>query len=261
MEIIFQNAFKTWSLFHLAFFLAPWAIATVLYVLLRNKTPALKRKIGLILSFVTVIDLMLRNGEIWVLNNFQIQPDLIPLQVCHLATMVLVLAFWFKSNTLFAIAFCFNFPTALLSIIFAGELAAMPTLLSFKAMAYLIGHSLIVGISVWALASGLFVIDKKARHHSMLAIFSTYILMIPINNLNNDLMPNYVSNYFFTYLPEPGTPLVWFYEWGQETTFLGMEINWLYLFLSILFGFSIYFLWLGLYYLFKKWIEPKLSIN
>lgn len=203
---------------------------------------------------------MLRNIEIFVVHNFQIQPDIIPLQVCHLATFILLAAFLYKSNTMFAIAFCFNFPLALLSIVFAGGLAIMPTLFSFKAMAYLVGHIMIVGLTIWALFSGLFQIDWKAQKQSMIIIFLSFLFMIVINQVNQRLMPDYVSNYFFTSLPEPNTPLVWFYEWGKETVFLGLKVNWVYLFFTMLFGFAIYFLSLYLYRFFVRYIKPKLDI-
>jgi hypothetical protein len=88
-----------------------------------------------------------------------------------------------------------------------------------------------------------------------------FIVMIIANNVNNYLMPDFVSNYFFTNLPEPNTPLVMFYNMGKITIFLGLKINLVYLMFLTAFGFIVYYLSLGLYKLFQFYIEPKISTN
>ncbi|MGI5846394.1 MAG: hypothetical protein ACOX7D_04420, partial [Alphaproteobacteria bacterium] len=63
------------------------------------------------------------------------------------------------------------------------------------------------------------------------------------------------ANYFYSYRPEGGTPLEWFFNWGKETTLLGMEINIIYIALSALLGIVVLFLFkkiYELYYKFKK---------
>lgn len=245
--------FEMWSLFHILFLLAPVVLTIILYFSLRNKSPKTQRIVGIILSVVAVIDLGLRNVEIFIQGANQLQPDIIPLQICHLAAFIMLFAFLLRSRVMFAIAFCFNLPFAAMSIIFADGLAHMATVISFRGLAYLLGHTLIVGTTVWALLSKQFVINKKAHHLSMIIILVYYFATIPINNLFTRLMPDFISNYAYSMRPEIGTPMEMFYGWGEPVVFLGMEINFVYLSLMFVLGVVAYFLFYGIY----KWFEYR----
>ncbi len=142
------SIFKMWSLFQVLFMLAPVVLATVLYFSLRNKSPKIQRIVGIILSVIAVINLGLRNTEIFIQGGNRLQPDIIPLQICHLATFIMLFAFLLKSKVMFAIAFCFNLPFAAMSIIFADGLAHMETVISFRGFAYLLSPTVIVGTTV-----------------------------------------------------------------------------------------------------------------
>jgi uncharacterized membrane protein YwaF len=169
----------------------------------------------------------------------------------------MLLAFLFKSKVMFAIAFCFNLPFAAMSIIFADGLAHMETVICFRGLAYLLGHTLIVGTTVWALLSKQFVIDKKAHHQSMIIILVYYFATIPVNNLFTKLMPGFISNYAYSMRPEIGTPMETFYGWGKPTVFLGMDVNAVYLLLMFALGVSVYWIFYGIY----KWYEYRQAVS
>src|SRR5690554_6777063 len=152
--------FKMWSYFHIFFILSPLIFALVLYCFTKNFTYNKNRKIGLGLSIICIIILLLRNVEIYFKVD-AINPEIIPFQICHFANFVLLFAFFKDNKTMFATALCFNLPCAILSIVFANSLENYATILNFRGIAYILGHMLIVGISIWALLVGFVRIKKK----------------------------------------------------------------------------------------------------
>jgi len=211
-----------------------------MYLFTKEKTIEEKKKIGLILSIICIIILLLRNIEIF-LQSKKIEPEIIPFQICHFANFILLFAFLKQSKTMFLIAFCFNLPAAFLSIVFANSLENYPTLFTFRALAYLFGHMLIVGIAIWAFMVKFVKVEKKAIINSTVFIITLFFLSIPINNIFNIIMPEFEANYFYTLVPEAGTPLELFYTLGREITFLGLNFNPIYILLTMLIGFSVFF--------------------
>src|SRR5690606_19826764 len=163
-------------------------------------------------------------------------PELIPLQICHFANIVLLIAFLKDNKSMFATAFCFNLPCALLAIIFANSLENYANILTFRGLAYIFGHLLIVGITLWSLLIGFMKVTIKDAAKGLIFILSMFILSIPINNLFNYLMPDYSSNYFYSIKPEGGTPLVAMFKLGHEIIFLGMKMNLVYILLFLILG-------------------------
>ena len=88
-----------------------------------------------------------RNGEIYVKSGYQFQPEIVPFQICHFANFVLLFAFALKNKTLQTVAFCFNLPFAMLSIIFADRLKIIKRFLIGGDGLYF-GHMLIVAITL-----------------------------------------------------------------------------------------------------------------
>jgi len=197
------------------------------------------KKIGLVLSIICIIILLLRNLEIY-LNEEAITPEIIPFQICHFANFVLLFAFFKDNKTMFATALCFNLPCAILSIVFANSLENYATILNFRGIAYILGHMLIVGISIWALLAGFVRITKNDIKNGLIFILVLFILSIPINNIFNDLMPGFSSNYFYTLKPERGTPLEAMYNMGKEISILGMKFNLVYILLFLVLGSALY---------------------
>jgi uncharacterized membrane protein YwaF len=240
-----------WSFFHIIFLISPFIFTAILFFFTKNKSEKTKRKIGIILSIICIVILLLRNIEIYVKSN-SIQPEIIPFQICHFANFVLLLAYLMKNKTLFSVAFCFNLPFAFLSIIFANSLENYSTIINFRGFAYIFGHMLIVVITLWSLLVGFININKKTIKNAIIFIFSLFFISVPINNLFNKIMPNYEANYFYTHLPEEGTPLELAFNWGKNVEVMGMTVNFVYLLVTALFGIAIFFAFYGLYKIFDK---------
>lgn len=242
-----------WSFEHIVFIISPFLVTVILYLLTKNASFEKKRILGIILSVYAVLLLLLRNIEIYYKSD-RFQPEIIPLQICHFANFVLLFAFLFRNNTLFAVAFCFNLPFAFMSILFANSLENYTTFWSFRVQAYIFGHLLIVAITLWAFVARMFTIDKKNLSRGLLFILTLFLLSVPINNLFNHLMPDFTSNYFYTIEPEGGTPLELAYNWGKVVLFLGMEVNLLYVLITACFGIVIY---LTFYLLYRLALKSK----
>lgn len=237
--------FKMWSLFHYIFMLSPFIFAFVMYYFTKKLSYQKNKKIGVVLSIICIVLLILRNVEIYIKSN-EINPEIIPLQICHFANFVLLIAFLKDNKAMFATAFCFNLPCALMSIVFANSLENYATIFTFRGIAYIFGHLLIVGITIWALLLGFMKFTKKDALSGLVFILLLFILSIPINNIFNDIMPNHSSNYFYTLKPEGGTPLVDMYNAGKVISFLGMEFNLVYMILLLVLGAVVYY---GIYFL------------
>lgn len=246
--------FQMWSLFHYLFIISPFILSVILFIVFRNKSYEEKRKIGIILSVIAIIVLLLRNIEILVKNNYIPNAELIPLQICHFANFVLLFAFLKDNKVFFSLAFCLNLPAAMMSIVFANSLENYSTLISFRAMAYLWGHMLIVAITLWAVASGFVKITKQTLIKTMGLMVILYLFALIVNNVFNVLF-GFSANYFYTLSPEKGTPLELFFNWGKTFNIGWFKINPLYMLLTSFLGALVVFGFYGLY----KAVEPKIT--
>lgn len=243
MEKIFKGektmTFKMWSAFHIAFILSPFVVAFILLILTRKHDYEKNRKLGVILSIICIVILLLRNIEILVKSG-GFDPEIIPLQICHFANFVLLFAFLKDNKSMFATAFCFNLPCAFLSIVFANSLENYQTILNFRGLAYIFGHMLIVSITIWSLLVGFLTLTSKDLLKGLIFILSLFILSVPINNVINDLVPNHTANYFYSIVPESGTPLEDMYKLGKVISVAGLEFNLVYLLLTLVLGIVVY---------------------
>lgn len=248
-----------WSLFHIIFILSPFILAAVLYYLTKNKSDETKYRVGFWLSIYAIVILAARNIEIFILDGYQISSELIPLQICHFANFVLLYAFWKKEQSAFALAFCLNLPAAILSIVYANSLTNYATILNARGYAYIVGHLLIVALTLWALFANLIKLDKKIFIKTVKIMMVLYGVAIVINNLFK--LVNLNANYFYTLTPERGTPLEIFYKLG-ETYNLGIfEINPTYVILVSLFGIIVVFAFYKLYQLIMKLMASHQTVK
>jgi uncharacterized membrane protein YwaF len=227
-----------------------------MYIYTRKYNYEKNRKIGIILSIICIVFLALRNIEI-AINSDGFNPEILPLQICHFANFVLLIAFLRDSKPMFATAFCFNLPCAFLSIVFANSLENYSTILNFRGIAYIFGHMLIVGITIWALLVGFMNLTKKDLYKGIAFVLILFVLSVPINNLLNDLLPQYTANYFYTIKPESGTPLEDMYNLGKVISVVGIEFNLVYIILDLILG-SIVFLG---FYLAVKGLNRKFDFE
>ena len=240
--------FVMWSWFHWLFMLSPAAYTVAAHFAFRKSSLKTKRIAGIIMSAVAVALLFARNIEILVNNGWHIEPEVIPLQICHFANFVLLFAFIYNNKTLFALAFCLNLPAAAMSIVFADSLVNY-TSWSIRGVVYIIGHMMIVGITLWAFVSDMIKLDRKTFLRLLILMLMMYLVSVPVNNILNNLMPGYTANYFYTVKPENGTPLEMFYNLGSPVEFWGMTVHPVYMLLTALLGFAVVSAFYGIYIL------------
>ena len=101
-------------------------------------------------------------------------------------------------------------------------------------MAYLWGHLLIVSIVLWSYFIGFVKIDKKTFLKTVITMAVLYLSAHLINNLL--MLTGLTPNYFYTIIPEDGTPLEWYYNLGQDYHLSSFVINPIYLLISMFFG-------------------------
>lgn len=244
--------FTMWSLGHYLFLITPFVGIILLYQLTKSYDQKKNRRIGLILSIVAVMILILRNIEIFVYSGYAFDVEILPLQVCHFANIVLLLAFLSKKQSLFNFALLLNLPAAFVSILFANSLANYSTILTFRGFAYIFGHILLVVIPVWAYMLGFIKLNKKTLIETIKIVSILYLVSIMINNVTYLLFGQY-ANYFYTLKPENGTPLEMFYDLGQTVVLSnGFKFNILYLILTGLFGLVIMIVLYTGFYLHQK---------
>lgn len=245
--------FEMWSTFHYIYIVSPFVLLFILLFISKNKSFEQKRVLGIILSTIATILLILRNVEIYLERGFD--AEIIPLQICHLANFIMLFSFVFKNKTLFALSFALNLPAAFMSVIFANSLTNYETILTFRGAAYIFGHMMIVSIILWAFFEGFIEMNKKIFIKSVITILILYIFLHITNNLLAllDITPNY----FYTLLPEYGTPLEIFYNLGTNYQFGIFTINPVYIGLSALLGLIVLFIFYGLYFLLKPLIRKE----
>lgn len=237
--------FTMWSLGHLIFIVSPIIMTYVLYVLTKNQTMEKKRTIGIYLSIIAVVLLLLRNYEIWMNGDYSYNHEMVPLQICHLANFILLFAFWKRSNTAFTLAYTLNLITAFLSIIFADSLANYSNILTYRGIAYIVGHILIVVIIGWAFINNFIDLRIKTFLKSLFVIQLLVVASVVINNLMYLINGKY-PNYFYTDHPEKGTPLETVFNFGQQYIYGFFKVNYVYV-ISMLIAFSLisYVLYVG----------------
>ena len=227
--------FTMWSFGHYAFLASPIVFTALLHYLTRNLTQDQKRTVGIYLSIAAIVILLLRNIEIWVRDDYAFSFELVPLQVCHFANFVLLYAFLKRSDTAFSLAFTLNLAAAYVSILFADGLENYSTLINFRGFAYIVGHALIVVITVWAFMNNFIFITTRTYLKTVLTVGILYITSILINNLFGVWFGSR-ANYFYTEHPEKGTPLETFWDMGKLYSYGWFEINYIYLLLTMLLG-------------------------
>ncbi len=228
--------FYMFSFEHYLFIASPFLVLILMLLLTKKTSSEKNREIGIFLSIFAIIVLLLRNLEIFVTNGFAFNIELLPLQICHFANFVLLIAFLKKDQVWFNFALILNLPAAFVSILFANSLSHYDTILTFRGFAYIVGHMLLVTLPLWAYFRGFIKLDFYYLRKTFLIVFILFLLSILINN-GLYLISNQYANYFYSLKPESGTPLELFFDWGQEWMLFGFfKFNGLYLLLTAILG-------------------------
>lgn len=245
--------FEMYSFGHLLFVVSPFISLFILLYITKKTTDETNTKIGIWLSIIAIIILFLRNLEIFITKNYVFDVELLPLQICHFANFVLLIAFLKKQQIWFNFSLILNLPAAFVSIIFANSLSHYDTILTFRGFAYIFGHMILVTLPLWAYIKGYINLDFNYLKKTFFVVFVLFILSILINNILYLISGQY-ANYFYSLKPESGTPLELFFEWGHEVILFDyFKFNFIYLFLTTLLGAVVMSLmYLLLYHLQKK---------
>jgi hypothetical protein len=191
---------------------------------------------------------------------------ILPLQICHLANIIFLLAYKRKSNLLFNIGYTINFPAALLALVFAGDLADMINnpgdflfLSGFNVFVYIFGHTLLIVMPIYSLYHQHYLLNLKAVVKVILAFGGLFLFFFLFDNLFNYIFHYRLNdfataNYFFPLWGQGGPPLETFTDLGSKIWSLKFAGGWftfnpIYLLLTMILGTVIIFIFYGIYLL------------
>lgn len=236
--------FEMWSFWHFLYIASSFLIFTAIYFLVRKRSDRTKYIVGAVIGGISIFILILRNVDIFVRSGWDL--EVIPLQVCHIGSIVAGLALITKRKWLLATSFCFNLVPAFLAMVFADSLANYDTLLAIRPQAYVWGHIFIVVCALYGILVFLPKLTKKDLFYSLSCIGSLSVVAIICNSALR-LIPDWNPNYFYLY-DYKGTPLKFLYSVVPTSTYGWFSINWFYAITLILFFAGVM---MGLYFLAK----------
>ena len=147
------------------------------------------------------MDIYIRSG--WDL-------EVIPLQVCHIGSLIAGLALILKKKWLIITAFCFNLVPAILAMVFADALVNYDTLLKIRPQTYIWGHILSVVCALYGMFIYLPKLSKKDFVRSLYFVLSMAVIAVICNSLFREVF-DWEPNYFYLY-DYSGTPLKFLYN-------------------------------------------------
>lgn len=242
--------FELWSIWHILYMLSPFIIFFIIYALLRKRSDKIKNIVGYILGGISILILVVRNIDIYVRSGWGV--EVIPLQVCHIGSLIAGLALILKKKWLILTSFCFNMIPAILAMVFADSLANYDTLWKIRPQTYVWGHMLIVICALYGILMYRSMFKKKDLFLSLGFVGSVAFVAIICNSLFRELLgwePNYF--YLFNY---KGTPLKFLYQALPTSVYGWFEINWFYTIVLLLVFVCVF---IGLYFI-AKLINKKL---
>ena len=243
--------FELWSIWHILYIFSPFIIFTIIYFLTYKKNNTVKNIIGYTLGTISLLIIIIRNVDIYLRSGWG--TEVIPLQVCHIGSIITGLALILKKKWLIATSVCFNMIPAILAMVFADSLANYDTLLAIRPQTYVWGHIFIVVCALYGLLIYKPKFNKKDLITSLIFISIMCITAILCNSIFRVTL-NWESNYFYLYNYK-GTPLKFLYVVFPASTYGWFTINWFYVITLILF-FTVVFIIL---FLLSEYIVDKLN--
>ena len=240
--------FKLWSFWHILYMVSPFIIFAVIYYLISKKNDRVKNIFGYVLGGISICILVIRNVDIFIRSGWDL--EVIPLQVCHIGSLVAGFALIFKKKWLIATSVCFNMIPAFLAMVFADSLVNYDTLLKIRPQTYIWGHIFIIVCALYGLLIYLPKLTKKDLIHSIIFVGCMSLIAIVCNSAFRvlfDWKPNYF--YLFDY---KGTPLKFLYNVFPRSTYGWFTINWFYTLTLIVVFVGVF---VGLFYLSKIVVE------
>ena len=243
--------FKLWSIWHFVYILSPFALFCAIYFLVRNRSDKIKYVVGATMGAISIAIILIRNVDIFIRTGWDC--EVIPLQVCHIGSIVTGLALLTKNKCLITTSFCFNLMPALLAMVFADALANYDTILKIRPQTYIWGHIFIIVCSLY----GVFVFRPKCGKKDLfysLSVIACIAVVAVICNSAFRVLWEWEPNYFYLF-DYQGTPLKFLYKAFPTSTYGWFIINWFY----TLTLFAVFVgVFIGFFFL-KKWIVKKLE--
>jgi len=219
--------------------------------LVKNRSEKIKNIVGMVLGSISVAIIIIRNTDIFIRNGWDL--EVIPLQVCHIGSIVAGLALLTKKKPLIVTAFCFNLTPALLAMVFADALANYDTLLKIRPQTYIWGHIFIILCALYAVAVFQPDCNRRDLFKSLGLISGLAVSAVICNSLFRECFA-WEPNYFYLFNYE-GTPLKFLYNAFPSSTYGWFSINWFY----TLTLFTVFIgVFVALFFL-MRWIVKKLS--
>ena len=218
--------FELWSVWHILYMLSPYILFGVVYFLTKNCSAKVKDTVGVILGSISVLILIVRNIDIYLRSGWDL--EVIPLQVCHIGSLVAGFALIFKKKWLIATSFCFHLIPAFLAMVFADSLANYDTLLKIRPQTYIWGHIFIIVCALYGVLVYLPRFTRRDLLYSTVFVGSMSVAAIVCNSAFRALL-GWEPNYFYLYNYK-GTPLKFLYEALPTSTYGWFSINWFYTF-------------------------------
>ena len=246
--------FKLWSIWHYIYIISPFVIFIALYFLLRKRSKKTKEIVGIILGILSILILVVRNVDIYLRSGWDL--EVIPLQVCHIGSIIAGFALILRKKWLIVTTFCFNMIPAILAMVFADSLANYDTLLKIRPQAYIWGHIFIVVCALYGVFILLPKLTKKDLINSISFVTGSSVVAVICNSAFRTLL-GWTPNYFYLY-DYKGTPLKFLYNVVPTSVYGWFSINWFYtiaLFLFFVIVFIVLFFLAKL--LLKKHVKEK----
>ena len=228
--------FEMWSVGHFLYILSSFILFIIIYFLVKNKSKKTKNIVGYVLGSFSLFIIIIRNVDIFIRSGWGV--EVIPLQVCHIGSIITGLALIFKKKWLIAVSVCFNMIPAILAMIFADSLANYDTLLAIRPQTYIWGHIFIVVCALYGLLIHLPKFNKKDLAFSLSFVGIMCVTAILCNSIFRVTL-NWEPNYFYLFNYK-GTPLKFLYNALPTSTYGWFTINWFYT-LTLILVFSIVF--------------------
>lgn len=191
---------KQFSLSHIALVLLAVIASVGIYFLLRNKSIKTKNIVAFVFSMLTVFSMA---GVILYTAFFTTNPsifELLPVQLSHICTILLIIATLSKSNKLKSITFLLTSFTATYGLVVLEQSIVGTTMLSITGALYFIPYVLLL-ITACILCS-----NTKVTVGDVFSSFSTLVVFTAFAHaLNINLAYRFniatVPNFFFTLQP------------------------------------------------------------
>ena len=234
--------FEMWSIWHVLYIISPFIIFLILYFSVRSKSNKTKYIVGVILGILSILILVVRNIDIYIRSGWDL--EIVPLQVCHIGSLIAGLALILKKKWLIITSFCFNMIPAFLAMVFADSLANYDTLLKIRAQSYIWGHIFIIVCSLYGIFVYLPKLTKKDLINSICFVSIMAVTAIVSNSAFRALL-NWEPNYFYLF-DYKGTPLKFLYKVLPSSSYGWFTINWFYVIVLL----SVFlFAFVGMYYI------------